>query len=155
MMSRSKASDGSLPLLAASFLSTLTSAISGIYFWVFVEDFQFLNVPTVNYRQEWAQNFTLISSPYLNNILLVVIFGVIHSGLSRTSVRSLITGLTSDAMFRSIYAICSSVSMFLMGFLWSPITIHIWAVKWDLIGYIVLGKCNSSLYNCSILLLVL
>jgi protein-S-isoprenylcysteine O-methyltransferase Ste14 len=29
--------------------------------------------------------------------------------------------------------------MFLMGFLWSPITIHIWAVKWDLIGYIVLG----------------
>jgi protein-S-isoprenylcysteine O-methyltransferase Ste14 len=69
----------------------------------------------------WHRPGLLHSSPLLNNSLLLLIFCLAHSVLARQSVKRMMSCLVSTSVYRHLYFLQSSLSIFLICYGWTPI----------------------------------
>ncbi|CAI8037297.1 Methanethiol S-methyltransferase 1, partial [Geodia barretti] len=69
----------------------------------------------------WHRPGLLHSSPLLNNSLLLLFFCLAHSVLARQSVKRMMSCLVSTSVYRHLYILQSSLSIFLICYGWTPL----------------------------------
>ena len=71
----------------------------------------------------------------LVNIALVLLFGIQHSVMARTSFKHILTKVVPKAMERSLYVLSSVIVLIVFYYLWAPIPTIVWAVEQPIAKY--------------------
>ena len=128
-----------------SFLSTSLSFLSVVYCLLFVHDLRFFGVTTVLYKPSWSPS--VLANPVLNDVLLVCVFGLQHSGLARKRVRSFIERHlleSKDSLYPSFYALSSAVVLLVNLSCWAPVNGTVWSLQSSWLVYATLAVNVTS-----------
>jgi protein-S-isoprenylcysteine O-methyltransferase Ste14 len=63
------------------------------------------------------------------DLVLIVLFGLQHSGMARSAVKQVSHGLLPEALERATYVHFSNLVLALLVFAWQPIPVTLWAVE--------------------------
>lgn len=72
---------------------------------------------------------TPLPEALLINALLIVGFGVQHSGMARPGAKRVMARIVSDTLVRSTYVLISSLSVVVLMVCWQPIGIVVWHIE--------------------------
>ena len=86
----------------------------------------------------------ITGGPWVWNVLLLLLFGVQHSLMARSSFKQVLTRYIPVAAERSTYVLASGLAMLVMMIYWSPMPQVVWEVEtlwiaWVLFGLFVFG----------------
>ena len=129
-------------LVLVSFLSTSLSAISMLYFLVFLLDSRIAEkrLTTLNHKPEHSP--ALISSALLNNLVLICLFAIQHSLFARSSVKSAIEkalGWENSKAYSCFYALGSALVLLALFYFWTPLNNNtaVWTAPFDWASYVM------------------
>jgi methanethiol S-methyltransferase len=80
-------------------------------------------------------------SSLIINLLLLTLFAVQHSVMARPAFKRWFTKLIPEEIERSTYVLLSSLILFLLYWLWQPMTDNIWDVESSIGRLILIGLC--------------
>ena len=135
---------GVLSLLVSLFCG-LVATICMSYMFVFVMDFDLgpsiklvlpqysdyiYEMATVDYKPKWNTFVIPIlhSVPVVNNTLLLCLFGLQHSAMQRGLLKKILGYCISESYYRPAYVLASTMCLFSIFLLWSPMTMLLWDI---------------------------
>src|SRR5262245_13371546 len=80
-------------------------------------------------RQAVSQAGVDPSEALLIDSLLLVLFGLQHSGMARARFKRWWTSLVPSVVERSTYVLCSGIALGLLIWLWQPLPAEVWRVE--------------------------
>lgn len=72
-----------------------------------------------------------------SNALLIVLFGLQHSGMARDRWKNLLKRCFTDALVASVYVLASAICLFLLMAFWQPIPPMIWSIPRGFARFVV------------------
>ena len=105
----------------------------------------FSGLPQFFTNPSWSPS--VLANPVLNDVLLVCVFGLQHSGLARKRVRSFIERHlleSKDSLYPSFYALSSAVVLLVNLSCWAPVNGTVWSLQSSWLVYATLAVNVTS-----------
>ncbi|XP_065912757.1 methanethiol S-methyltransferase-like [Dysidea avara] len=87
----------------------------------------------------WDSLVLLPGSPFINNILLIMVFVLQHSLMARKAFKTMIDTCFPEDFERVVYNVMTVVVVYLMFFLWEPLPDVIWNVTIPWLRYTIIA----------------
>lgn len=126
-----------LPLVV-SVLCAVFSMNAIIYLTLFSTDFVLAPI-TVDRVPEWNKLPRLETHPVVNNVLLILLLIVQHSGMRRGPIKTFFSYLIPENYYRSFYVLTAGICMITMYLFWVPIPRVIWNITNPSLWYLIVS----------------